>query len=67
MADVKREGGARSPGGELDRFMDSVGSKERKKKRRKVVVSVGCASVFQYDNFLKLSYSTDERHCKALL
>lgn len=40
MADVKREGGAHSPGGESDRFMDSAGSKE--KKRMKVVVSVGC-------------------------
>lgn len=55
MADVKREGGARSPGGESDRFMDSAGSKEKEKKksRIKVVVSAGSASVFLCDNFLK--------------
>lgn len=34
LADVKREGGARSPGGELDGFMDSVGSKEKRKKKK---------------------------------
>lgn len=34
LADLKREGGACSPGGEPDRFMDSAGSKEKKKKNK---------------------------------